>query len=98
MSPFDLIALAARSEESSINVYGLIPNYNANLAALILFAILWAWNTVIGIWTRQWWFGTAFFIGCGLETAGYVGRFRSHDDPENLDDFLLQIICLTIGK
>jgi hypothetical protein len=85
------------SSEADVNVYGLIPNRGANLAALILFAILWFFQTILGLWYQQWWFGTAFFIACGLETAGYIGRFLSHGDPYDLNYFLLQIICLTLG-
>lgn len=83
--------------ESDSNLYGLIPNRPANLAALVLFAILWFFHTLLGLWYRQWWFGTAFFIACGLETAGYIGRFLSHGDPFNINYFLVQIICLTLA-
>ncbi|VVT51963.1 uncharacterized protein SAPINGB_P003271 [Magnusiomyces paraingens] len=92
-----LLLVRDSSSESNTNVYGLIPNRDANLAALILFAILWGWNTVIGIYTKQWWFFTAFFIGCGLETAGYIGRYLSHGDPYNINYFLDQIVCLTLA-
>jgi len=87
----------SRSSEADTNLYGIILNRDANLAALILFAIVWFFQTVLGLWYRQWWFGTAFFIASGLETAGYIGRFLSHGDPYNVDYFLLQIICLTLG-
>ena len=87
----------SHASNSDINVYGLIPNHDANLAALICFAFLWFTNTVLGVWYRQWWFGTAFFIGCGLETAGYIGRFLSSSDPIDLNYFLVQIICLTLA-
>lgn len=83
--------------DSSVNVYGMVPDHDSNLAALICFAILWAWNFAIGLWTKQWWFSTAFFIACGLETAGYIGRFLSSSDPYKLDYFLVQIVCLTIA-
>lgn len=79
------------------NFYGFTPNFGANLAALIGFAILWAWNTVVGLYTKQWWFGIAFFLACGLETAGYIGRTLSHSNPTIKDDFMIQIICLTIA-
>lgn len=85
------------TDENDVNVYGLVPNKGANLAALILFAILWVWNTIAGVWTKQWWFGISFFIGCGLETAGYIARFLSSDDPYELNYFLVQIICLTLA-
>lgn len=85
------------SSESDVNVYGYVPDRQANLAALVCFAVMWFFNAVISLWYRQWWFGTAFFIGFGLETGGYVGRYLSHGDPNNLNYFLDQIICLTLG-
>lgn len=78
--------------------YGeMTPSKAANLVGIILFAILWAIHTGLGLWYRQWWFFVSFFIGCGLETAGYIGRYKSSDDIYDMDYFLIQIICLTLG-
>lgn len=82
---------------SQINVYGIELNHDSNLAALVCFSFLWAAHTILGLLYKQWWFGTAFFIGSGLETAGYIGRFMSVSDPYDLDLFLVQIICLTLA-
>lgn len=76
---------------------GLVPSHQANLAGLILYAIAWGYHTIVGIYFKQWWFLVAWFVGCGLETAGYVGRFNSSTDITNMNDFLVQIICLTLG-
>lgn len=84
------------ADDNNVNVYGLTPNYNCNLAALILFTILWAYHTGMFIY-KQWWFSIAWWIGAGLEVAGYVGRFKSSSDPYYLDYFLVQIVCLTIA-
>lgn len=88
-------ASAQASDEDSM--YGFILNKPANLAALILYAILWGLHTGLGVWYRQWWLLVSWFIGLGLECAGYVGRYQSCSDPNNLNDFLVQICCLTLG-
>lgn len=90
-----LIHGATRDEGSLYG--GLIPSHQANLAGVILFAIAWAYHTVMGLYYKQWWFLVTWFIGCGLETAGYVGRFCSSTDLTNINDFLVQIICLTLA-
>lgn len=82
---------------NDVNNYGLTPNYACNLTALVLFSILWVVHTILGVYYKQWWFGIAFFIACGLEVAGYIGRFLSASNPYILNDFLVQIICLTLG-
>ncbi|ODQ65831.1 RTA1-domain-containing protein [Nadsonia fulvescens var. elongata DSM 6958] len=84
------------SEEGQ-NPYGYVPNFGLNLAALICFAIIWLIQTALGAWYQQWWFGISWFIGCGLETGGYISRVVSHDDVTAINPFLVQIICLTLG-
>ncbi len=82
----------------SSNLYGgLTPSYGGNLALAVIFGIFFLLHTLSGIWFKQWWFGVAFFCGCGLEMAGYIGRTLSNGDYTVLDWFLLQIICLTIA-
>lgn len=78
--------------------FGFIPNHDSNLAGLIIFAVLWAAQICLGLWYRQWWWLVTSFIACGLETAGYAGRFLgSLADQVNNDDFLLQIVCLILA-
>lgn len=94
------VAVATASIEEFIqadNLYGMTPNYGANLTMVIAFAVFLLLHTTLGLFTRQWWFGTAFFCGAGLEMAGYIGRFLSHSNVDELNDFLVQIICLTIA-
>ncbi|CAN6601956.1 sphingoid long-chain base transporter Rsb1p [Trichomonascus vanleenenianus] len=79
------------------SLYGFVPGKGGNLACLIVFAILWGAHSVLGVLYRQWWFVIAFFIACGLETAGYIARYLSATDPGSINDFLVQIICLTLG-
>ncbi len=81
----------------NINIYGMTPDFGGNLAMAVIMGIFWVAQTTLMIWYKQWWFGIAFWIGCGLEFAGYIGRTLSSKDVSNIDDFLLQIITLTLA-
>ncbi|KAK9453528.1 RTA1 like protein-domain-containing protein [Dipodascopsis uninucleata] len=87
----------SQGDENNINVYGYTPVKSANAIGLALFALAWISHTTLGIYYRQAWFGTCMFIAAGLETAGYIGRVISSTNPMILDDFLVQIICLTLA-
>lgn len=90
-------ATMAAIHESN-NLYGgLTPSFGGNLALAIIMGLFFILHTASGIWFKQWWFGTAFFCGCGLEMSGYIGRTLSNGDYTILDWFLLQIIALTIA-
>lgn len=78
-------------------VYGMQPSRAANLVGMILFIILWVAQGVLALYYRQWWFGGAFFCGICLEFLGYLGRFLSTWDLHNLNEFILQIVCLTLA-
>ncbi|KAG5357400.1 hypothetical protein CJU90_6234 [Yarrowia sp. C11] len=82
---------------AQFGVYGMRPSRAANLVGMILFIILWAAQAVLAIYYRQWWFGGAFFCGICLEFLGYLGRFLSTWNLHNLDEFILQIVCLTLA-
>ncbi|KAK9473434.1 RTA1 like protein-domain-containing protein [Dipodascopsis tothii] len=88
---------AVNGNEAASSMYTYTPSKAANLAALILFAIAWVGHTGLGAFYRQWWFGISMFIGCGLETGGYVARYKSASDPRNINDFIIQIVCLTLA-
>lgn len=79
------------------SLYNYIPDLGANAAALSGFSVVWALNTAFGIYTKQWWFGGTFFVGAGLEVGGYIARTLAHSDPCQMNDFLVQIIFLTIA-
>jgi len=82
----------------SSNLYsGMTPSFGGNLALAIIMGIFFILHTILGIWFKQWWFVIAFFCGCGLEMAGYIGRVLSNGDYTILNYFLVQIICLTIA-
>ncbi|KAK7203194.1 RTA1 like protein-domain-containing protein [Myxozyma melibiosi] len=85
-------------ENSDYGVYGYVPSASKNLAALIVFAVAWAAHAVLGVFYRQYWFGTAFFITAGLETGGYIARYLSSQNVmEQMNNFIVQIVLLTIG-
>lgn len=89
--------IEARDDSSSDNLYGFVPDLAANAVCTALFGTVWFIHTVLFLWYREFWFGICMFIGCGLETAGYIGRTISASNPTIMDDFLVQIICLTLA-
>ncbi|KKA30020.1 hypothetical protein TD95_004328 [Thielaviopsis punctulata] len=42
-------------------------------------------------------FNFALAMGCACEMAGYIGRIISWQNQWNMNGFLIQIVCLTIG-
>uniref|UniRef100_A0A060TAK6 Sphingoid long-chain base transporter RSB1 n=1 Tax=Blastobotrys adeninivorans TaxID=409370 RepID=A0A060TAK6_BLAAD len=89
---------SGESYANSYSLFGMVPNRDANLAGVILFAIVWGFQTILSAWYFQWWWLVTSFIACGLETGGYVGRYlASFTDHDSMNDFLVQIICLTLG-
>ncbi|GMM35791.1 hypothetical protein DASC09_031160 [Saccharomycopsis crataegensis] len=95
-----VVAAAANnssSVESLDTYYGMIPSKGGNMAFAILFGIAVMAHIGLGIWYKQRWIGVAFFFGLGLEIIGYAARTKAHDVPNGQDEFLAQIICLTIA-
>ncbi|KAH8551752.1 RTA1 like protein-domain-containing protein [Umbelopsis sp. PMI_123] len=84
-------------DANNTNIYGYTPDLVANVIGIALFGLAWAVHTVFALHFRHFYFGVALWIGCGLETAGYVARTLSHYDAGNMNDFIIQIVCLTIG-
>ncbi|KAH3900196.1 RTA1 domain-containing protein SCDLUD_003167 [Saccharomycodes ludwigii] len=76
---------------------GMVPNLPYNITMAVVFGILFFYHTGVGIYTKQWWFLVAFFCTCILELLGYCGRAKGYSDVIDIDMFLLQFICLTIG-
>lgn len=89
------IQLAARLYNH--NPYYYNPNFGANLAALVVLAIVTVGQLFFSIKYRQWWFGIFFCFGLILEVAGYVGRVLAHDNVLEPSYFMLQIIAITIA-
>lgn len=79
------------------NLYGTTPSLAGNIVMAVAMGIFFVIHSALGIFYQMWWFGISYFCGCGLEMAGYIGRSLSAQDVSNVNDFLLQIICLTIA-
>lgn len=79
------------------NPYYYNPNFGANLAALIVLAIVTVGQIAFSIKYRQWWFGVFFCAGLILEVAGYVGRVLAHNNFLQPSYFMLQIIAITMA-
>lgn len=94
-------ASAAESMLSSYyladNLYGMTPSNGGNMAMAIVMGIFMGSQILLGAWFRTWWFGISYFCGTFLEMLGYIGRTLSSTDPQELNPFLIQIICLTIA-
>ncbi|SCU77740.1 LADA_0A01992g1_1 [Lachancea dasiensis] len=91
-------ASAVAEAAENYSLYGpMNPNIAFNSAMAAIFGILFILQALAGVWTRQWWMLVSFLCACALEVIGYVGRSLSHDNTSDLNDFLLQFICLTIA-
>lgn len=74
-----------------------MPDLGGTVFLLALFALLFLANIPLGILRKTWGFMIGMVMGCGLEVAGYTGRFLQRTLPFEQTNFLLNIICLTIG-
>ncbi|TIA44054.1 putative RTA1 domain protein [Aureobasidium pullulans] len=74
-----------------------VPTYGGNLAYLIVFAVLLVAQCGL-VWKyRTWGFWVGMFCGLLLEVLGYDGRVTLNGNPFNFDQFVLYLVCLTIG-
>ncbi|KAH8804861.1 putative RTA1 domain protein [Xylogone sp. PMI_703] len=81
-------------------VYGEVqyqPSLAANLTYLTVFAVLLFVQAVLGCVYRSWGFLVGMSLGLLLEIVGYVGRVGLHNDPFSFNDFVIQLVCLTIA-
>lgn len=81
----------------SKNVYSEVLEMWPNALFTGIFGMLLLLHSGILVWSRYFYFGGVFFCGCGLSFAGYLGRSISVDHEDELNPFLVQIICLTIS-
>ncbi|KAJ5080991.1 RTA1 domain protein [Penicillium angulare] len=73
------------------------PNLPANAFFAALFGLLFVSQLGLGIWYRTWPFMIAMLPGLVLEILGYIGRILLHNNPFEFNNFLLYLICLTLG-
>jgi hypothetical protein len=79
------------------DLYGMTPSFGGNLAMSVVMGVFMICHALLGAWFRTWWFGISFVIGTALEMIGYIGRTISGHNPQSINPFLIQIICLTIA-
>jgi hypothetical protein len=77
--------------------YGYYPNLGGNIFLLILFAICFFAQLVIGWKTKVRAFSIVVAIGCGLEALGYGGRLMLNKNPWSPDGFKMQVCCLILA-
>ncbi|KAI5205408.1 putative RTA1 domain protein [Aureobasidium subglaciale] len=74
-----------------------VPTFAGNLAYLIVFAVFLPAQIGL-VWKyRTWGYFVGMFCGILLEILGYVARVLLHDNPFDFDQFVLYLVCLTIG-
>jgi hypothetical protein len=77
--------------------YGYYPNLGGNIVLLVVFAICFFAQIVIGWKTKVRAFTTVVAIGCGLEAIGYGGRLMMNENPWSQDGFKMQVCCLILA-
>ncbi|KAF2181845.1 RTA1-domain-containing protein [Zopfia rhizophila CBS 207.26] len=74
-----------------------IPNLGGNLVYLICFLVLLGIQIFFGVRKKTWTYLGAMVMGVLLEIIGYIGRIMLHNNPFIMNNFLVYLICLTIG-
>ena len=83
----------------SLSYWAYLPSLAANGTFLALFSLSCIAFIVQSILSRRFLgFSIAMVSGSILEILGYVGRIMSYSNPFSENGFLIQIVCLTIGK
>ncbi|KAH8680583.1 RTA1 like protein-domain-containing protein [Xylariales sp. PMI_506] len=80
----------------TVNPYGYTPNQAAAMIFVVLFGVTTIWHGVIMFRRRAWYFCVLVLGGC-LETAGYICRFLSHDNPASLVLFIVQTLTILVA-
>ena len=73
------------------------PAAGPTLFLIAFFGLAFLYHLGLGISRKTWGYMVGMVVGSGLEIAGYVGRYRQRTNPWLQTNFLLNIICLTIG-
>ncbi|GMM28135.1 phospholipid-translocating ATPase [Martiniozyma asiatica (nom. inval.)] len=76
---------------------GNYPSLGGNAALVAVFAIMLVFQVIFGVFYHQWWFLTCWTCGLFLEILGYVGRIWSHENIDNMNAFVMQLVCLTLA-
>jgi hypothetical protein len=87
-------------ETCSVEDYGQIqyvPSLAGNVLYVALFALFLLVQIFLGVRHRTWGFLVGMIGGLLLEIAGYIGRILLHFDVFDFNNFIIYIVCLTIG-
>ncbi|KAL5354407.1 phospholipid-translocating ATPase rsb1 [Pseudogymnoascus australis] len=91
----ELCTIATCSLEYAYFEY--IPNLIGNIIFLAIFGVLVVPQLFFGIKFKTWGYMAGMLVGLLLEIMGYVGRVQIHFNPFKFNNFLLYLICLTLG-
>ncbi|KAH8892912.1 RTA1-domain-containing protein [Thozetella sp. PMI_491] len=78
------------------NLYGYSPSPVAALIFAALFAAATLWHIYVVVRRRTWYF-IPLIVGGFLEVLGYIFRFLSHNDTDNLGKYILQTVFILIA-
>lgn len=99
-----LMTEAVRASEVMFDMFndeafykGNYPSLGGNIALLVVYSFFFALQVISGVFYHQWWFLTCWSCGMALEVLGYVGRIWSHENIQNFDAFVMQLVCLTLA-
>jgi hypothetical protein len=84
----------------SVKEYGqlqYIPSLAGNALYLAIFGLFLVAQLFLGIRYRTWGYLVAMVGGIILEIAGYVGRILLHNNDFDFNNFIIYIVCLTMG-
>ena len=73
------------------SLYGFRPSLAANVAFLVLFALIGIVHTYLGIRWKSWGFMGGMIAGCISEVIGYLGRIILWNNPFSFIGFMIQI-------
>ncbi|RKK65418.1 hypothetical protein BFJ69_g16299 [Fusarium oxysporum] len=83
------------AESEKENLYSYTPNGTLTLLAAIPFGVSAVVHLVVMIMKRTW-FYTALVVGSFMMTGGYVSRFLSAKNPENIGLYIVQSILILL--
>lgn len=99
-----LLTDAAQASEIMLHMFneeayysGNYPSLGGNIALLVVYSFFFSLQVISSVFYHQWWFLTCWSCGMILEILGYIGRIWSHENIQNFNAFVLQLVCLTLA-
>ncbi|KAI9711516.1 MAG: hypothetical protein M1820_002080 [Bogoriella megaspora] len=78
------------------SILGYLPNIGVNAFFAVALAIIGIVSMSLSVRWKTWSFGIVVFLGCLLETIGYIGRILTHQNPFG-GGFQIQIILIIVA-